>query len=182
MSSSLREFQLRLSERIRQAAAAPMGTVRLGVRASTGNLLVDLSEVGEIVPFTGGVTPVPLTREWFRGLVNLRGSLYGISDLGLFEGGAPLVPTRATRLLAFAPRLGLNAALLVERTLGLQAMPALREITPGEDGEGGQDTNDGAAPRVVWRGRRWLDDDGERWDELSLEALSANERFLAVNR
>lgn len=178
-TSTLREFQLRLSERLRQAAAAPMGMARLGVRISTGNVLVDLSEVGEIVPFVGGVTPVPLAREWFRGLVNLRGSLYGVSDLGAFEGGAPLVPTRATRLLAFAPRLGLNAALLVERTLGLQAMQALRELPPQEDGD---QANGSSSSGSAWRGRSWLDDEGERWDELSLEALAVSERFLAVNR
>lgn len=180
MSSNLREFQLRLSERLRQAAGAPIGMARLGVRAGGGNWLIDLSEVGEIVPFTGGITPVPLTRDWFRGLINLRGSLYGVSDFGCFTGRAPLVSSRATRLLAFAPRLGLNAALLIERTLGLQAMPSLREM-PASAAGGDADAKTGAT-ETAWRGRAWCDADGGRWDELSLEALAVDEPFLAVNR
>jgi len=39
---------------------------------------------------------------------------------------------------------------------------------------------DEAAPR--WLGRRWIDAEGNRWTELSLERLASDERFLAVNR
>lgn len=168
---NLREFQMRLSERLRQAASAPPQSARLGVQVGDRNLLVGLSEVGEIVALPGEITPVPLTHEWFRGLVNLRGSLYGVSDLARFEGRDAISMTKSTRLLAFAPRLGLQAAIVVDRMLGLQNDASLTEM---ED--------EGATPEPAWLGRHWRDGEGRRWTELRLEELAGDERFLAVNR
>ncbi len=168
---NLREFQVRLSERLRQAALAPPQSARLGVQVGDRNLLVGLSEVGEIVALPGEITPVPLTHEWFRGLVNLRGSLYGVSDLARFEGRDATSLTKSSRLLAFAPRLGLQAAIVVDRMLGLQNDATLTE-TESED----------AASEPEWLGRHWRDAEGRRWTELLLEDLASDERFLAVNR
>ncbi|HEY0878323.1 MAG TPA: chemotaxis protein CheW [Zeimonas sp.] len=167
---NLREFQMRLSERLRQAASAPPQSARLGVQVGVRSLLVDLSEVGEIVALPGEITPVPLTHEWFRGLVNLRGSLFGVSDLARFEGREATPMTKSTRLLAFAPRLNLNGAIVVDRMLGLQNDATLTEAEPEE------------APAPAWLGRSWVDSEGRRWTELRLEALAGDERFLAVNR
>lgn len=171
--SSLREFQVRLSERLRQAASAPSQSARLGVQVGERSLLVDLSEVGEIVALSGAITPVPLTHEWFRGLVNLRGSLYGVSDLARFEGRDPTPMTKSTRLLAFAPRLNVNGAIVVDRMLGLQGTATLAEAQP---------TEPKGTPAPAWLGRDWIDADGRRWTELKLEELAGDERFLAVNR
>lgn len=169
---NLREFQVRLSERLRQAASAPPQSARLGVQVGDRNLLVGLSDVGEIVALPGEITPVPLTHEWFRGLVNLRGALYGVSDLARFEGRDATSLTKSSRLLAFAPRLGLQAAIVVDRMLGLQNDATLTEAEP-EDAEK-------SAPG--WLGRHWLDAEGRRWTELLLEDLASDERFLAVDR
>ncbi len=168
---NLREFQTRLSERLRRAASEPARVAHLGVQVGGRRLLVDLSEAGEIVALSGAVAPVPLTRDWFKGLVNLRGSLFGVSDLSRFEGGDFTPITKQTRLLAFSPRLGLNGAILVERMLGLQSPAAMVEELENDDG--------GAAP---WRGAQWTDAEGNRWTQLSLAALAGNERFLAVGR
>lgn len=167
---NLREFQLRLSERLRQAASEPSKSARLGVQIGDRSLLVELSEVGEIVALPGGITPVPLTHEWFRGLVNLRGSLYGVSDLARFEGRTASAITKSTRLLAFAPRLKLNGAIVVDRMLGLQNDSTLSGADPRE------------TPAQPWLGREWVDAEGRRWTELKLEELVGDERFLAVNR
>lgn len=169
---NLREFQMRLSERLRQAASAPPRSALLGVQIGERSLLVDLSEVGEIVALPGEITPVPLTREWFRGLVNLRGSLYGVSDLARFEGRDATPMTRSTRLLAFAARLNLNGAIVVDRMLGLQGSATLVDAGTPADEE--------TVPS--WLGRSWIDGDGHRWTELKLGALVSDERFLAVNR
>lgn len=167
---NLREFQARLSERLRQAASGTGQAARLGVQVGRRRLLIDLSEAGEIVAANAAVTPVPLTQDWFKGLVNLRGSLYGISDLARFEGGDFTPGTKETRLVAFAPRLGLNGAILVDRMLGLQNTTTMSEQAPTD--EAGQ----------PWLGRQWVDADGHRWTELSLERLAGDERFLAVSR
>ncbi len=179
--NSLREFQVRLSERLRQAASAPSQSARLGVQIGGRSLLVDLSEVGEIVALPGEITPVPLTHDWFRGLVNLRGSLYGVSDLARFEGRGPTSMTKTTRLLAFAPRLKLNGAIVVDRMLGLQGTAALTEAQSNESSETNGNATDAAA-QPPWLGRQWIDAEGRRWTELRLEELAGDERFLAVNR
>lgn len=167
---NLREFQARLSERLRQAASGPPQSARLGVQIGPRRLLVDLSDAGEIVALNRTITPVPLTQEWFRGLVNLRGSLYGVSDLARFEGREPAPVTKATRLLAFSARLNLNGAIVVDRMLGLQNTAAMTEAGGGDE----------SAP--AWLGRDWVDGEGRRWTELKLEQLAGDERFLAVNR
>ena len=80
----LREFQERLSERLRNASGTSRAA-RLGLAIGDQRWLVDLAEAGEIVPIPTQMTPVPLTRDWFKGLVNLRGTLFGVSDLMRFS-------------------------------------------------------------------------------------------------
>ncbi len=168
----LRDFQARLSERLRRAAAEPAQAARLGVQVGGRRLLVELSEAGEIAAFGDAITPVPLTHDWFVGLVNLRGTLFGVSDLARFAGGEFTPNTKETRLVALAARLNLNGAILVDRMLGLQDLSAM---TAAADDL----VDDGARP---WLGREWLDAQGHRWTELSLQRLAGDERFLAVSR
>ena len=191
---SLREFQARLSERLRQAATGTAPSARLGVQVGARRLLVELSEAGEVVPLPSSIAPVPLTREWFRGLVNLRGSLYAVSDLARFAGDSFTPVTRDARLIAFAPRLGLNGAIVVARMLGLQntdAMSAADGAEPAATGAATEvateaaDAGAGAGiddPRPAWLGADWIDAEGRRWTELSLARLAADDRFLAVGR
>jgi twitching motility protein PilI len=168
----LRDFQARLSERLRRAAAEPAQAARLGVQVGGRRLLVELSEAGEIAAFGDAITPVPLTHDWFVGLVNLRGTLFGVSDLARFAGGEFTPSTKETRLVALAARLNLNGAILVDRMLGLQNLSAM---TAAADDL----VDDAARP---WLGREWLDAQGHRWTELSLQRLAGDERFLAVSR
>lgn len=165
----LRQFQARLSERLRQADVAPR-VARLGLLIGGQRWLVDLSEAGEIVPWPVPVTPVPLTAPWFRGLANLRGALFGVSDLDRFAGGEATPLSRDSRLLAFGASLNLNAALLVSRMLGLH------------DPMGWQaaEVEDASAP--AWAGRSLVDGEGRAWRELSLARLAADERFLCAGR
>ncbi len=163
----LREFQARLTERLRHASVSSE-TAQLGVAIGERRWLVDLAEAGEIAPVPGTIAEVPLTRSWLRGLVNLRGNLYAVSDLARFadEGDTPIV--KESRLLAFSTRLGVNAALLVTRMLGLHATTRMQAL---ED-----------VPARSWQGRRYVDAEGRDWTELSLSRLAADERFLVANR
>jgi len=190
---SLREFQARLSERLRQAATGTAPSARLGVQVGARRLLVELSEAGEVVPLPSSIAPVPLTREWFRGLVNLRGSLYAVSDLARFAGDSFTPVTRDARLIAFAPRLGLNGAIVVARMLGLQNTDAMSaadgaepaSVATGVATEAATEADAVAGiddPRPAWLGADWIDAEGRRWTELSLARLAADDRFLAVGR
>jgi twitching motility protein PilI len=184
---NLREFQARLSERLRQAASGAAPTARLGVQVGSRRLLVELSEAGEVVPLPQTIAPVPLTRDWFRGLVNLRGSLYAVSDLARFVGDSFTPASREARLIAFAPRLGLNASVVVARMLGLQNVETMK---PADGNAGGGDDERGnsaamesaGGERPAWLGADWIDAEGRLWTELSLARLAVDDRFMAVAR
>lgn len=185
---NLREFQARLSERLRQAASGAAPTARLGVQVGSRRLLVELSEAGEVVPLPQTIAPVPLTRDWFRGLVNLRGSLYAVSDLARFVGDSFTPANREARLIAFAPRLGLNASVVVARMLGLQNVEAMKPAD-GSEASGNDDSGTRAnghesagGERPAWLGADWIDAEGRVWTELSLARLAIDDRFMAVAR
>ena len=77
-TTPLKDFQARLTERLKEASATPDLAARLGLMIGEQRWLVDLSEAGEIVPVPDTIAPVPLTRDWLLGLVNLRGALYTV--------------------------------------------------------------------------------------------------------
>lgn len=185
----LRQFQAHLSERLRHAESAPR-TARLGMSIGGRRWLVDLAEAGEIVPVPATITPVPLTVDWFRGLVNLRGALFAVSDLRRFAGGVYTPINRESRLLAFSAALDLNAALLVSRMLGLQDPKDWAETDSPEGSEANLGSSDEPIGSVAsdlipedapWVGRRWIDPDGQSWRELRLSALAEDERFLSAS-
>ena len=168
---SLREFQARLNERLEQAADAGIDA-RLGLEIGAERWLVELSDAGEIVPLPERIVAVPLTHAWFKGLVSLRGALVGVSDLSLFAGKGPTAIGRESRLVSFAGRFGVNAAIVASRMLGLHGTEAMtREDASREGGE---------AP--AWVGATWIDAEGRRWRELSFERLCGDAAFLAIGR
>jgi twitching motility protein PilI len=160
---SLREFQQDLVRRLNEAAAADAPSARLGVQVGTDLWLVRLEEAGEVIPVPP-IAHVPLTRGWFRGLANIRGNLFNVVDLSAFQGGEPTTLTPDARLLLVAERYHMNAALLVNRMLGLRN---LQHFQP----------QDGGAGRV-WEGGRYADRDGQVWRELNMNELVFNEEFL----
>jgi twitching motility protein PilI len=159
----LRLYQEQLLERMQAAKnGAGASVAQLGLAIGGARYLVDLAEVGEIVAPVP-VTTVPLTRPWYLGLANVRGSLLGVIDLARYldDGhvAAAAVPGSTPRLLVFAPALGLNCALLASAVYGLR--------------HAGTMTRDGDALR---------DADGNTWMPLSLAALVREERFLHIAR
>jgi twitching motility protein PilI len=166
----------RLAERLRAADAAPALAARLGLMIGERHWLVDLSEAGEIVPVPEAIAPVPLTRDWLLGLVNLRGALYTVVDLQRFAGLGATASGKEARLLALAGRLEFNAAILVTRMLGLRNVASMRPETVADD-EGS-----GPLDRPDWIGRTLIDAEGQRWHELDLAKLAAGSAFLMVGR
>ena len=167
-SPRLRDFQQRLAERLRNASESPR-IARLGLAIGERRWLVELVEAGEIVPIPTQIAPVPNTRDWFRGLVNLRGTLFGVSDLQRFAG-EPFTPVaKDSRLLALSANFRLSAALIVSRMLGLHDPGAWREEPQSR------------LP-MIWAGRCLVDPEGRQWHELSLSQLASDEQFLSVGR
>lgn len=162
----LRQYQERLLERM-QAARTSSGARahQLGVEIAGQAYLLDLLEAGEIVPLPA-IAPVPLTRPWYLGLANVRGSLVGVIDLaryldpdadGAAAGATAGAPPGAVRLVTFSQKLGFPCALLAGRVVGLRHAADMSPI-----------------------GDRLRDADGKAWTPLSLSALVREERFLQV--
>jgi twitching motility protein PilI len=166
---SLREFQARLNQRLQQAAAAGIDA-RLGLEIGSERWLVELADAGEIVPLPERIVQVPLTHPWFRGLVSLRGALVGVTDLSEFAGRGRTSIGRESRLVSFASRFGVNAAIIASRMLGLHGTESMRRE---------ERDHEGTAP---WVGAAWIDAEGRRWRELSFERLCSDPAFLAIGR
>ena len=163
---SLREYQLALSERLQSAEAGARLPSRLGVQMGGEGWLVDLEDAAEVIPVPA-IFPVPLAKPWFRGVANVRGNLYSVSDFRAFLGGEALKVSAEARLLVLHERFRSGAALLVERSLGLRA---LEELTPQS-----------VAQPAPWLRAQYSDAEGRTWKELDVAALLQDPAFLEVS-
>ena len=167
--SRLRRYQAQLLERMHAAQSGALASGRqLGVQLGTARCLLDLTQVSEIVPLQP-LTPVPLTHDWYLGLANIRGNLTGVVDLARYCGEPVTAPGGDSRIITFAPALGLHGALLASRVLGLRNVETMQ--------------SDAVDPSVSpWCAQQYTDQDGQRWTRLDLSLLVHDERFLQVGR
>lgn len=166
---SLREFQASLAEKLSNLTSQPAEASKLGFFAAGRQWLVALDEVSALTGATR-ITPVPWARPWFMGVVSVRGVLYGCTDLAAFlEGGSPTPAEGEIRLLLAHPRFGVNAALRVDRALGLRSVAGMRAaaLTPN-------------AP--AWLRACWEASDGLIWHELDMQALVQDPLFLRAGQ
>jgi twitching motility protein PilI len=169
----LREFQTGLADKLRRAQSAPLAVNRLGVQIGTHRLLIDLADAGEILALPD-VSPVPLTKNWYRGLANVRGNLVGVVDLALFAG-LPATPLdKESRLVAFSTDMHFSTGILVSRMLGLRSAADLSVDSAAESEE--------ASPYARWLRAHLVDAQETRWQEIDLAALAADPRFLDIAR
>lgn len=161
--TSLRDYQRQLSARLANQEAR-QAISKLGVRAGGTSWLIDLADAGEVIPVPA-MLPVPLTRPWFRGIVNVRGNLCCVVDFAAFLGRDPVQIDQRARLLLIGDRYRVNAGLLVEAVLGLY-----RE----EDFVYGP----GAADK--WCRADYKDRQGSSWKQLDMSALTSHPEFLQV--
>ncbi len=160
---SLREFQERLVRRLADAQSAPRRDL-LGLLAGGEQWLVDLADAGEILPVPP-LTPVPLTRTWFRGLANVRGTLYGVIDLAAFRGRAHTPHTGSARLVLIGARHNTNCALLVAGTSGLRSPEDFDEAPLPPD-------------MPAWVTKRLHDLHGRSWWRIEVNRLITHPEFL----
>jgi twitching motility protein PilI len=149
----------------------------LAVEIAGHGFLLPLDQAGEIFPLSP-IQPVPHSQHWFLGVANLRGQLHGVIDLAAFLGlpqrqarnYAEVAPRDAGRLVALNAGLQFNAALLIDRLMGLRNASTL---TPGTEAV------TAAKPHFV--GQQMADAQGRTWYELDLAGLVADEAFLKID-
>jgi len=144
----------------------------LAVEAGSACYLIPLGHAGEIFPWTQP-QPVPYTEPWFLGVANLRGGVYGVIGLSAFVAGADVpmpndINHLQARLVALNDVLEVNCALQIDRLIGLRGVDAFTESRP-------------ATPEApVWLGPCYTDPAGVQWQEINLQALSQQPRFLSI--
>jgi twitching motility protein PilI len=179
-----REFERHLSERL-LAARQPRNDEQALLEIESGaddlpggrHWLVDAIQAGEIAPLPP-LLPVPLTRAWFAGVANIRGTLYSVVDFAAWRGGAPTPRTAQTRLLLIGGGDGNHHALLVERALGLRTPDQLHTVSA--ESESGQ-TLRALDVNAAWRSTVLVAaDDSARWTRLDIPMLLAMPGYLDI--
>jgi twitching motility protein PilI len=163
----LRSFQQELAARLATKTAAQVESSRLGMSCAGQRWLIRLADAGEVIAVPK-VVGVPHTRSWFLGIANIRGNLFSVADFSAFLGQEAAPAGGMTRLILLGPRAGdLNAGLVVPRVLGLRNLSELAPAAPPADAPG-------------WYAQRWMDGEGDAWQEIDLLKLSRDPAFLQV--
>ena len=170
---ALREPQSRLASRLQAARTEGVQAGWLAVESAGHNYLFPLTQSGEIFPYTTAQA-VPYTQDWFLGVANLRGGLYGVVDLASYVSGQP--PAQRSdagraeaRLVALNALLEVNCALLIDRLAGLRNTDAF--VSPAQAPAGSPD----------YFGSGYTDASGAYWQEINLQALSQQPQFLSIS-
>ena len=163
--ASLRDYQRDLVERLRNVESG-RNTSKLGLQVGRETWLVDLTDAGEVMPVPA-ISPVPLTRPWFKGVTSIRGKLYSVVDFPAYLGGAPALITDQSRLLLIGDRFRIGSALLVDRLLGLRNLTQPQQRANGSAHE-------------AWVKAEYSDPDGGIWKELDVPQLVRHPDFLNV--
>jgi twitching motility protein PilI len=157
---NLREFQQNLIDRLQAKDMSVERVSTLGVLIDGRNWLVDMADVGEVLPLPRLIS-VPFTKPWFRGVANVRGNLYGVADMAAYEQSGAASGDANNRVLLVAERHAFNAALLVDRVLGLRDARRWR-----------QSEVDGQI--------EFHDEQGTSWRKLDVSGLLEQAEFLQI--
>ena len=169
---ALKEFQIRLAERMQLARKQGISPMWLAVEAGENKYLFSLAQSGEIFPWMS-IQSVPYTQDWFVGVANLRGGLYSVVDLASYiDGKAPVprgeIARSYSRLVSLNSAFQVNCVLLIDKLAGLRKQDAFIDFSPKTP----------EAPSFF--GNKYVDLDGAGWQEINLQLLSQEVRFLTV--
>ena len=166
---SIEEYQHTLTEQIQSAGKGDTSSTVLGVAVGEDRYLIPMIEVSEVIQIPK-LAHVPLTQPWFLGLANVRGNLYGITDLGVYLGGNPTAFNLKSRILLASPGNNIFGGFIVNCMLGIRS---LSEFTPVK-----------SAKKKLSKGitANYKDTEGRLWRELSLDELIRDEKFLQIAR
>jgi twitching motility protein PilI len=156
---SLREFQERITHRLKSKDSYDLSHLHLGIYSDGKNYLFDMQDIGEILPLKT-LTRTPKSKDWFMGVANIRGELYGIIDYFLFKNKKEINQSKANRILLIHKKHQLNTGLFVEKIVGL------KDIADWE-------VSDHA--NLIFK-----DKDGTQWQKIDIIELIKLDEFLKI--
>ncbi len=169
---AIRELQTRLADRLQIARTRGVAPSWLAVEAGGQKFLFPMSQAGEIFPWVA-TQAVPYTQNWFLGVANLRGGLFGVVDLASYVTGQGVIPKaefarKECRLIALNSALDTNCALLIDRLSGLRNQDAFIDFS------------EKSADAPPFFGNRYIDSAGLKWQEINLQVLAQQTHFLTI--
>jgi twitching motility protein PilI len=170
---ALRELQTRLAARLQQARTEGVAAGWLAVELTGRRFLLPLAQSGEIFPITA-VQKVPYTQNWFMGVANLRGGLFGIVDLASFMSGVASQRNfdgssrEQARLIALNSAMEVNCAVLIDRLSGLRGVADFVSRDNAPEGS------------PAYMSAQYVDKTGQTWTELDLQQLASSSEFLGI--
>ena len=168
---ALRDLQSRLAVKLETVKTTSAAASWLAIETGGQRYLLPLRQSGEIFPVPA-LQAVAYTQPWFLGVASLRGGLFGVVDLARFIDAdlphAVLAPAEA-RLITLNSLLDVNCALRIDRLLGLRGPEAFTSQQPPD------------ADAPPWFGQRYTDADQQVWQELNLQQLCSQERFVHIS-
>lgn len=171
-TSTLREFQESILLKLKEAAehGGKASTSRLGVTVGEKKLLINLSDVREVLPMPP-VQAVPLTQPWFLGVTNVRGNLYNVTDVAHFIGLSPTKRSANNRIILLSSETTTQAALMIDSLVGLRSVEAMQLKTINDGNHVNKD-------HVFLSKQEYIDVDGNEWFELDISALVQDKVFI----
>lgn len=91
----------------------------IGFRVGAHHFVIPLGESREVFPLPEQITTVPQARPWVYGIVNLRGELLPVFDLGHFLFDKPVRLGKRSRVLVINDR-EIGSGVLVDEVFGLK--------------------------------------------------------------
>jgi twitching motility protein PilI len=166
-TSNLREFQEAILLRLKEATAQTdaVSTSRLGVTVGAKRVLINLSDVSEVLPVPP-LHSVPLTQPWFLGVANVRGNLYNITDLAQFIGLPPTPKSANNRIVLLNSEDTTQAALVVGSLIGLRNIDAMQLKQANDESQ------------LSFSKHTLEDADKNEWLELDIHALVQDAAFI----
>lgn len=117
----------------------------------------------------GEVQPLPLSREWVRGVISVSGEIYTVIDFARFIGRRAVAASRDASLLLMAGE-QFNSALLLNSHLSLRAFD--NDLPPASAAD---------AVLAPFLSASLLDDN-QTWGVLDIMALTNSESFVGIGR
>lgn len=138
----------------------------IGFRLGKLRLVAPLDHVVEILTYPG-MAKVPGSKNWVRGIANVRGNLLPIMDLQGYLHGQGGVPNRHSRVLVVNHK-GVFSGLVVDEVLGL------KHFSPEQRTDAAPDADAALAPYLHCG--FYVGD--EHWGVFSMRQLAETPRFL----
>lgn len=156
-----------MKSEIEHASITGASVAVLGVTIGEERYLVPMEEVGEVIAIPK-LAQVPLTQPWFAGLANVRGNLYGITDLSIYLGNKPVSYNVKSRILLVSTDDKIQGGFIVNNMLGIRSLSEFVAVVPPK--------------KELMRGiiACYEDTEGRAWRKLSLLELARDEKFMQV--